>query len=95
MAGVNADFHNQDLWDAIARGEYPVWKLYVQVLEPERAERVGRKLFDITKVWSQREVPLVEVGRMTLNKNVSALMGCGKGYANCGDGVAGELLCRD
>jgi len=71
IAGVNPDFHNQDLADAISRGEFPVWKLYVQVMEPERAETFGRALFDITKVWSQKEFPLIEVGKMTLNQNVS------------------------
>lgn len=70
-AGANADYHTEDLWDAIARGEYPVWKLYVQIMEPERAETFGRALFDITKIWSHKEFPLIEVGKMTLNKNVS------------------------
>lgn len=70
MAGVNSDFHNEDLWCAISRGHFPVWKLYVQVMEPEQAETYGRGLFDITKVWSQKEFPLIEVGKMTLNKNV-------------------------
>lgn len=70
MAGVNPDFHNQDLWCAISRGHFPVWKLYVQVMEPEQAETYGRGLFDITKVWSHKEFPLIEVGKMTLNKNV-------------------------
>lgn len=70
MAGANADFHNQDLWDAIARGDLPAWKLYVQVMEPEQAETYGRALFDITKVWPHKEFPLIEVGQMTLNKNV-------------------------
>ncbi|RHZ59721.1 catalase [Aspergillus thermomutatus] len=69
MAGANADFHNQDLWDAISRGQFPVWKLYVQVMEPEQAETYGRALFDITKVWPHAEFPLIEVGQMTLNKN--------------------------
>ncbi|KAH7489921.1 Catalase [Fusarium oxysporum f. sp. matthiolae] len=69
QAGANADYHTEDLWDAIARGEYPVWKLYVQVMEPERAETFGRALFDITKIWSHKEFPLIEVGKMTLNKN--------------------------
>ncbi|KAL1863261.1 catalase A [Paecilomyces lecythidis] len=69
MAGVNADFHNEDLWNAIARGEYPVWKLYVQVMEPEQAETYGRALFDITKVWPHKDFPLIELGQMTLNKN--------------------------
>ncbi|GAD94110.1 catalase, putative [Paecilomyces variotii No. 5] len=69
MAGVNSDFHNEDLWNAIARGEYPVWKLYVQVMEPEQAETYGRALFDITKVWPHKDFPLIELGQMTLNKN--------------------------
>ncbi|KAH7134486.1 catalase-like domain-containing protein [Dactylonectria estremocensis] len=71
LAGSNADYHHEDLWEAIARAEYPVWKLYVQVMEPERAEKFGRALFDITKVWSHKDFPLVEVGKLTLNKNPS------------------------
>lgn len=70
MAGVNPDFHNQDLWCAISRGQFPVWKLYVQIMEPEQAATYGRGLFDITKVWPHKEFPLIEVGKMTLNKNV-------------------------
>ncbi|PWY67140.1 catalase [Aspergillus heteromorphus CBS 117.55] len=69
LAGANADFHNQDLADAITRGEYPVWKMYVQIMEPERAETYGRAVFDITKVWPHRDFPLIEVGEMTLNRN--------------------------
>ncbi|KAJ5300621.1 uncharacterized protein N7443_005623 [Penicillium atrosanguineum] len=69
IAGVNADYHSQDLADGIARGEFPVWKLCVQVMEPERAETYGRGLFDITKVWPHKEFPLIEVGKMTLNQN--------------------------
>lgn len=70
MAGVNPDFHTQDLWDAIARGQHPTWKLYVQVAQPEQAATLGSALFDITKVWPHELFPLIEVGRMTLNKNV-------------------------
>ncbi|KND93490.1 Catalase [Tolypocladium ophioglossoides CBS 100239] len=69
IAGANPDFHNKDIWDAIARGNFPAWKLYVQVMEPEQAEKYGRALFDITKVWSHKDFPLIEVGQMTLNKN--------------------------
>lgn len=71
LAGSNPDYHHEDLWEAIARGDYPVWKLHVQIMEPARAETFGRALFDITKVWSQKEFPLIEVGKMTLNKNPS------------------------
>ena len=59
------------MWDAIERGEFPVWKVCVQVMEPERAQTYGRAVFDITKVWPHGEFPLIELGKMTLNKNVS------------------------
>ncbi|CAK7238098.1 catalase A [Sporothrix eucalyptigena] len=68
-ASQNPDYHHKDVWDAIAHGDYPVWKLYLQIMRPEQAESVGRALFDITKVWPHREFPLIEVGKMTLKKN--------------------------
>jgi catalase len=71
IAGQNPDFHHKDLWEAIRRGEYPVWKLCVQVMEAERAETFGQALFDITRVWPHGEFPLIELGKMTLNRNVS------------------------
>ncbi|BCR99643.1 catalase [Aspergillus luchuensis] len=69
MAGVNPDFHNEDLFQAILRGDYPKWKFYIQVMEPEQAETYGRAVFDITKVWPHKDFPLIEVGEMTLNRN--------------------------
>lgn len=94
MAGVNADFHTQDLWDAISRKQFPVWKLYMQVMEPEQAETYGRALFDITKVWPHKDFPLIEVGQMTLNKNVGPHLTEGQG-AHADENLAGELFCRD
>lgn len=74
MAGVNPDFHNEDLFQAILRGDYPKWKFYIQVMEPEQAESYGRAVFDITKVWPHKDFPLIEVGEMTLNRNVSSVL---------------------
>lgn len=67
----NPDYHHQDMWEAIERGGLPVWKVCVQVMEPERAQTYGRAVLDITKVWPHGEFPLIELGKMTLNKNVS------------------------
>lgn len=50
IAGANADPHTKDLWEAISRGQFPAWKLYVQVMEPEQAETYGRGLFEITRI---------------------------------------------
>lgn len=70
MASKNPDFATQDLFEAIKRGEYPSWTVYVQVLTPEDAEKFRWNIFDLTKVWPQKDVPLRPFGKLTLNKNV-------------------------
>ncbi|BDD61882.1 hypothetical protein MPDQ_005985 [Monascus purpureus] len=69
LAGANPDYHTQELFAAIACGDYPVWNFFIQVMEPEQAEKYGLALFDITKVWPHKDFPLIPVGKMTLNKN--------------------------
>ena len=70
MAAENPDWNTQDLFDAIARGEHPSWTVYVQVLDPADAEKFRWNIFDLTKVWPHKEVPLRRFGKLTLNKNV-------------------------
>ncbi|KUI64599.1 Catalase [Cytospora mali] len=69
MEAENPDWHTQDLYEAIERGEHPSWTVYVQVLTPEQAQGFKWNVFDLTKVWPQGEVPLRPVGRFTLNRN--------------------------
>ena len=71
MASENPDFSTQDLFEAIQRGEHPSWTVYVQVLTPEQAQKFKWNIFDLTKVWPHGDYPLHEVGRMTLNRNVT------------------------
>ncbi|KAJ2907199.1 peroxisomal catalase [Zalerion maritima] len=70
LAGDNPDFATQDLFQAIQKGEYPSWTVYLQVLDPEQAQKFKWNIFDLTKVWPQGEVPLRKFGKLTLNKNV-------------------------
>ncbi|KAL1869173.1 hypothetical protein VTK73DRAFT_3342 [Phialemonium thermophilum] len=70
MASDNPDWNTQDLFEAIQRGEYPSWTVYVQVLTPEQAEKFRWNIFDLTKVWPHGDVPLRPVGKFTLNRNV-------------------------
>ena len=41
----------------------------IQVMTDEQARKHKENPFDLTKVWSQKEYPLIEVGVMELNKN--------------------------
>ncbi|OQD98356.1 hypothetical protein PENSOL_c009G10744 [Penicillium solitum] len=69
IAGENPDYMIQDMFEAIERGDYPVWNVYVQLMTPEEAEKYKVNIFDITKVWSHKDFPLQQIGRLTMNRN--------------------------
>jgi catalase len=69
LAGASPDAHRKDLFDSIAAGDFPSWTLKVQVMPYADAEGYRFNPFDLTKVWSQRDYPLIEVGTWTLNRN--------------------------
>ncbi|HLR93587.1 MAG TPA: catalase, partial [Jiangellaceae bacterium] len=71
MAGEDGDYHQRDLHDAIESANYPSWTLYMQIMPFEDAKTYRFNPFDLTKVWPHGDYPLVEVGRMTLNRNVT------------------------
>jgi catalase len=61
----------QDLVDAIGRGDFPSWTVKLQILTEEQARNFPLNPFDLTKVWPYELAPLQEVGRFELNRNVS------------------------
>ena len=69
LAGENADYHREDLYEAIKNGDFPSWDLHVQVMPVAEAATYRYNPFDLTKTWSQRDYPLRKVGTMTLNRN--------------------------
>ncbi|AXG80038.1 catalase [Streptomyces paludis] len=69
MAGSDGDHHRRDLYESIAAGNAPTWSLKVQVMPFEAAAGYRFNPFDLTKVWPHGDYPLIDVGRMTLNKN--------------------------
>lgn len=69
QAGVNPDFGVQDLYDSIAAGNYPSWTIYWQTLTPQQAENYKYNVLDLTKEWLVEDVPLQEIGRITLVQN--------------------------
>ena len=67
MAGKNPDHAQEDLVEAIENGDFPKWKMYIQVMTEEQAKNFEFNPFDLTKVWYHDEYPLIEVGVMELN----------------------------
>ena len=69
ISGYNSDFHRQDLWEAIDKGNYPQWDLGVQLISEEDEEKYSFDLLDATKLVPEELVPVQLVGTMTLNRN--------------------------
>jgi catalase len=71
IAGEDADYHQRDLYRAIERGEFPSWSLNMQIMPFDQAKSYRFNPFDLTKVWPHGDYPLIDVGRLTLNRNVT------------------------
>lgn len=69
LAGSNPEYAQDDLFHAIEKGDYPKWGVFIQVMTEEQANKRAENPFDVTKVWSQKEFPLIEVGYFELNRN--------------------------
>ncbi|MDR1825500.1 MAG: catalase [Bifidobacteriaceae bacterium] len=69
IAGANADYYRQDLFDAIAHGDFPVWDVKVQIMPYAEALTYRFNPFDLTKVWPHSDYPLIDVGHFTLDRN--------------------------
>lgn len=69
QSGENPDHAQEDLFNAVANGDFPSWTAYIQVMTEAQAKELPFSVFDLTKVWSQKEFPLRRFGKLTLNKN--------------------------
>ncbi|WP_100406355.1 catalase [Bacillus solitudinis] len=65
------DFNHatRDLIEAIDKGDYPEWDLFVQILDPADMDNFDFDPLDATKDWLEEDIPYQHVGTMTLNKN--------------------------
>jgi catalase len=61
LGGSDPDYATRDLYNAIASGNFPSWTLYLQVMSFEHAQNSKENPFDVTKTWSHKEFPLIEV----------------------------------
>ena len=59
----------RDLFEAIERGDFPKWRVCVQVMPEKEAANYRWNPFDLTKVWPHRDYPLIDVGVLELNRN--------------------------
>jgi len=65
-SAAHFNYLTDDLYGAIAKGDFPKWDLYVKILREQDIAKLDYNPFDATKDWY--DVPEVKVGTMTLNR---------------------------
>ncbi|KAK5828943.1 catalase [Linnemannia elongata] len=66
---TNPDSATEDLFNAIDKGEFPSWTVYLQVMKEADAAHYKWNVFDVTKVWPHADYPLQKIGKLTLDRN--------------------------
>ncbi len=69
MIGRDRESHQKDLYEAIERGEFPQWRVCIQVMTQAQADEFQWNPFDLTKVWPHADFPLIDIGTLELNRN--------------------------
>jgi catalase len=69
IVGSDRESAQRDLFTAIERGDFPRWRVCVQLMTQAESETFRWNPFDLTKIWPQGEHPLIEVGVLELNRN--------------------------
>ncbi len=69
VVAADRESSQRDLYEAIENGDFPKWKFFIQVMPEADAATYRFHPFDLTKVWSKKDYPLIEVGEFELNRN--------------------------
>jgi catalase len=69
LKGTDPDHATRDLNNAIKKGEFPSWTLQVQIMPLGAEANYKFDIFDVTKVWPHGDYPVMDMGRMVLNRN--------------------------
>jgi hypothetical protein len=68
--------NGRDLLEAIERGDFPRWTLYIQVMTEEQAKTHQHNPFDLTKVWPKADYTAVcQSGEIVLNVQLDLGLG--------------------
>ncbi|MFG3078351.1 catalase [Streptomyces sp. NPDC048225] len=58
----------KDLYEAVARGDYPEWELLVQMMDDHDHPELDFDPLDDTKTWPEQDFPPKAVGKIVLNR---------------------------
>ena len=69
ISGKDPDFNRRDLYESIERGDFPEYELGLQIVDLADEHKFGFDLLDATKIIPEEVVPVMPVGKLTLNRN--------------------------
>ncbi len=69
LIGSDRESAQRDLHENITQGNFPRWRVCVQVMREKDAATYAIDPFDLTKVWPHKDYPLQEIGILELNRN--------------------------
>ena len=69
LVGKDRESHQRDLYESIEKGDFPRWKMQIQIMSENEAANCSFNPFDLTKVWPHNEYPMIDVGLLELNRN--------------------------
>jgi catalase len=69
VIGKSRESYQEALYGTIEDGEFPKWKVQVQIMPEQEAENTPYNPFDLTKVWPHKDYPPIEIGEIELNQN--------------------------
>ena len=96
IVAKDRESHQRDLFESIARGDFPRWTMFIQVMTEEQARKMPYNPFDLTKVWYQEGIPADRGGRAGTEPQPGKLFpGCGAGRLQPGAVVPGISFSPD
>jgi catalase len=69
VIGRTRESTQEDLFTSIDKGNFPKWKVQVQIMPELDADKTPYNPFDLTKVWPHADYPPIDIGIMELNRN--------------------------
>ncbi len=69
IVATDRESHQRDLLESIDNGDFPKWNMKIQVMTEKQSKECSFNPFDLTKVWSHKDYPLMDVGVLELNRN--------------------------
>ncbi len=69
IVGKDRESNQRDLYESIEKGDFPRWKMQIQIMTDEQAANCPFNPFDLSKVWPHGDYPVMDVGEFELNRN--------------------------